>query len=326
MLFAGSASFPALFSSGEAIVLDGSPQEWPRMIPFIIESDSQITNSRRSSPEDLSARVWFFFDSAAFYFFADIKDSDPMVNPYGDYNLHGGDSFQAYPGFREDNNYGTFGARDFQLIFGFKGEEIRAMVFQQKEGSLIPAPPVAAKKNSRGYSVEGAIPLSLFGIPKVEPGDTVWIDFSLTSQAGEENHLMMSAGGDGKSLALPQKWQRSILVKDITSLRDFYLLTPPRIFPGQYTRFYTYYKGEPLEGEFILDGTPYVTDEDGGAEVRFSRPGVVEFSCTAYGSVYTEEITVMEIKNPNPKEEKLLSLLLLPVMVLAGVLHYRRRK
>ena len=115
--FAQQADFPIFFTPEAKMTIDGSKDDWPAMVPFILESDSQIRTGNRKNPDEFNLTVWCFFDAQNLYLFADFVDATPLKNPFQGNDIYKGDSLEGYVGFRDEAR-SSFGPTDFQFGLG----------------------------------------------------------------------------------------------------------------------------------------------------------------------------------------------------------------
>ncbi len=259
LLSAEDSAFPLLFSSSNQITIDGNMDDWPLTVPFILESDSQVKVGSRD--KRFSGKISCFFDSQNFYFFARVKDPTASPNKYEFEEIWQNDALEIYLGFRKENRT-SYGKNDFQIGMTLSPGE--AFAWNWTKNDEISNKNILVVKSTDGCVVEGKIPLSEFNEKSLQPGQTIWIDFSIDNSDGGPRTTQMVWNGDHNGWRNPGLWRQGFLTSDPDRMKDLYILIPGSFDDGQSNRMVIWYNGSPFVDTIDIDRAEAVPDAEGG--------------------------------------------------------------
>lgn len=262
--------FPIFLSSNDQIVIDGENNDWPAVIPAIIESDTQIFRGQREKATEFNGKIYSFFTKNDYYLFAEITDATPCMNNQVGNEIYQGDCIEIYLGFHEEKR-DSYGPANFQ--FGIALNETEPQTWLWTKGKELEGYEIKVIKTATGTKVEARIPLTNFGIEQIHDGQVIWIDFALDNGKGElERSAQLCWFGNGESWQTPAVWSRAKITSDERELLKPVILTPQVFKTSNYHRVYIWNQGKPWSGKVTFGEQQIELDVDGGITIESLQP------------------------------------------------------
>ncbi|MBN1698466.1 MAG: glycoside hydrolase family 9 protein [Spirochaetales bacterium] len=291
LCFANPEPFPVYFTSQAKIKIDGGFGDWPRVLPFIIDSDTQLKRGKRADYDDFHAVIFCFLDSGNLYLRAEINDKHPLMNKKTGTNIWQGDCIEGYIGFREEEAY-SYGDGDFQYGIALTPDNQQTWIWGGIDVSMKNFEAVVLK-TEKGAALEAKIPVSNFGLSSVSATTPLWIDFAVNnSDDGAARLQQLVWNGDGEGWSDPSVWRKAYLTDNMAEFKKPSFISKTTIEPKKNHRLYIYNNAQPWKGTFTIDGDEYTTDESGGASLRFDEETRMELEATIGGKLIKQPFVV----------------------------------
>jgi len=280
---------PIRFSPDLKITIDGKNNEWPKTIPFSIESFTQVREGNWPGLDAFGVKVWMLFDKENIYLFSRFTSQTPMENPYTLSNINKGDCLELFLGFHKKRKI-SYSDRDFHIGIALSSGKPKTWIWNLSKE--LKGETIVFAKIQNGYTLEARIPLSNLDITEVKEGDLLWIDFAVNKQLDKkEKPIRMVWSGNTGGERNPSVWGNSFITGKEELFLKPYILMPSGFTVGRDHRIYIYYKGLPWKG--IVKFTKelmFETDSEGGITIGYDPNTMQKLSVTIDYTEYSRKL------------------------------------
>jgi beta-glucosidase len=259
------APFPVLFVKTPNITIDAETDDWPDLLPCILESDSQLALGRRDQASYFSGKILAFFDEKNFYVAATLRDTTPFLNRRKGTDIWQGDSLEIYLGFH-DGMRNSMDEGDFQLGISLLPEN--QTVWNWPLGKAVEHYELAVQPTKEGCMLEARIALDNFRNIAAQPGNTVWMDFGINNatKLGGERTGQLMWHGDADNYRSPALWQKVSITENPADLDPLIITGPALLRVKSPYHAQIFYQKHPWQGAVQINGENRETDEQGGVD------------------------------------------------------------
>lgn len=286
--------FPIYLSSDDRIVIDGENNDWPAVIPAIMESDTQIFRGQREKATEFNGKIYSFFTKNDYYLFAEITDATPCMNNQVGNEIYQGDCIEIYLGFHAEKR-DSYSSANFQ--FGIALNEAAPKTWLWTKGKELEGHEIKVIKTAKGSKVEARVPLSNFGIDQIRDGQVIWLDFALDNGKGEpERSTQLCWFGNGESWQTPAVWRKTTVTTDAQEIFKPVILVPQIFKTSKYHRVYIWNQGKPWSGTVTLGDQQIEPDADGGITIESLQPITRELVVNIDNNKISKTIKIVQEK------------------------------
>ncbi len=278
-LFSEDSQFPVYYQPDIKVKIDGNNADWPKTVPFIMESYTQIRSGKWRNAGESGYKVWAFFDKENLYLYSVVTDSTPCLNPYQGSNINQGDCLEVYLGFHKKKKI-NMTSQDHHFGIALTPGQAKTWIWDLNKE--LTGQETAVIKNDSGCILEAKIPLKNFGPVEIKDGDPVWIDFAGDDWNGTKDKVtgLVWSGNNPAIEVNPSFWKKAVISADPKVFLGTFILMPEGFSTARYHRIYVMFNGLPWQGEIKMGEDKYQTDTEGGISLEYDPNTMSEMNLT----------------------------------------------
>lgn len=284
-----ATQYPLFFLKNPAITIDGVLEDWPALLPIILDNDQQIVNGKRTKENYWAGVITIFFDEQNVYLAADFQDTTPFMNTFQQAEIWRGDCLEIYLGFH-DAEHPSFGEGDFQ--FGMALLPDKQATWNWTTGQPLNDAVIVISPTARGGVLEAKIPLTNFKGAQVSPSSPVWLDFAIDNSVapGSERIGQLMWHGDANNYQRPSLWEKGYLTENPADFDQLLVIGPALMKLKAPYQAQIFYKKQPWQGSLTVNGQNQSTDANGRFSFRMETGDAALLAFTVDGNQYEKRI------------------------------------